>query len=43
VEVYDVELWAIGLTLWQSVERRDRLQTHGVMKVAVFSDSQAVI
>jgi len=43
MEVYDTELWAIGLALRESVRNRDRLQTHGVMKVAVSSDSQAAI
>jgi len=43
IEVYDAELWAIGLALWESVKKRDTLQTHRVMKVAVFSDSQATI
>jgi ribonuclease HI len=43
VEVYDAELWAVGLALRESVKKRDVLQTHGVTKVAVFSDSQAAI
>jgi ribonuclease HI len=43
VEVYDAELWAIGLALRESVRKRDRLRTHGVTKVGVFSDSQAAI
>jgi len=43
MEVYDAELWAIGLALRESVRKRDTLQTHGVTKVAVFSDSQAAI
>jgi ribonuclease HI len=41
--VYDAELWAIGRALRESVKKRDTLQTHGVTKVAVFSDSQAAI
>jgi len=41
--VYDVELWAIGLTLWESVRKRDTLQTHRVMKVAGFNDLQEAI
>jgi ribonuclease HI len=41
--VYDAELWAIGLELRESVKKRDTLQTHGVTKIAVFSDSQAAI
>jgi len=43
MEVYDAELWAIGLALRESVRKRDTMQTHGVMKVAVFSDLQAAI
>jgi hypothetical protein len=43
MKVYDAELWAIGLTQWESVRKRDTLQTHGVTKVAIFSDSQAAI
>jgi ribonuclease HI len=43
MEVYDAELWAIRLALRESVRKRDRLQTHGVTKVAVFSDSQATM
>jgi len=41
IEVYDAELWAIGLALCESVMKKDTLQTHGVTKVAFFSDSQA--
>jgi ribonuclease HI len=41
--IHDAELWAIGLALRESVRKRDTLQTHGVTKVAVFSDSQAAI
>jgi len=43
MEVYDAELWAIGLVLRESVRKRDTLQTHVVKKVAVFSDLQAGI
>jgi ribonuclease HI len=43
MEVFDAELWAIGLALGETVERRERLQEHGVKTVAVFSDSQAAI
>jgi len=43
MEVYDAELWAIGLALRESVKKTDTLQTHGVTKVAVFSESQAAI
>jgi len=43
MEVYDAERCAIGLALWESVRKRDTLQTHGVTKVAVFSDSQVSI
>jgi ribonuclease HI len=43
MEVFDAELWAIGLTLEETVKRRERLQQHGVKTVAVFSDSQAAM
>jgi len=43
MEVFDAELWAIGLALGETVKRRERLQEHGVKTVAVFSDSQAAI
>jgi len=43
MEVYDSELWAIGLALRESVKERDTLQTHGLTKVALCSDSQAAI
>jgi len=43
MEVYDAELWGIGLALRESVKKRDTLQTHGVTKVAVFNNSQAGI
>jgi hypothetical protein len=39
--VYDAELWAIGLTLRVSVKKRETVQSHGVTKVAIFSDSHA--
>ena len=43
MEVYDAELWAIGLAHRESLKKRDILQANGVSKVAVFSDSQAAI
>jgi len=43
MEVYDAELWAIGLALWESVLKWDTLQTDGVTNIAVFSDSKAAI
>jgi len=43
MEVYDAELWAIGHALRGSAKKRDRLQTQGVTKIAIFSDSQAAI
>jgi len=43
MEVYDAELWAIGRALRESLRKRDTLQTHGVTKVAVFSDMQVAI
>jgi len=43
MEVFDAELWAIGLALDVTIEKRKTLQRHGVKTVAVFSDSQAAI
>lgn len=43
MEVFDVELWAIGLMLRETVKRRDRLQKHRVKTLAVLSDQQAPI
>jgi ribonuclease HI len=43
MEVFDAELWAIGLALDVAIEKRETLQKHGVKTVAVFSDSQAAI
>jgi len=43
MEVYDAEMWAIRLTLREAVKKRDTLQTHGVTKVAVYSELQAAI
>jgi ribonuclease HI len=43
MEVFDAELWAIGLALGETVKRREILHEHVVKTVAVFSDSQAAI
>ena len=43
MQVFDAELWAIGLALGETVKRSERLQEHGVKTGAVFSDSQAAI
>lgn len=43
MEVYDAELRRLGLTLRESVRKRDTQQTHSVMQVAIFSESQAAI
>jgi len=43
MEVFDAELWAIGLALEVRIEKRDTLQRHWMKTVAVFSDSQATI
>jgi ribonuclease HI len=43
VEVIDSELWAIGLTLDETIKKRETLQRHGMNTVVVFSDSQATI
>jgi len=42
-EVFDAELWAIGLALRESVKRKDTLRTHRVTKIADFSHWQAAI
>jgi len=38
MEVFDAELWAIGLTLGVTIEKRETLQRHGVKTVAIFSN-----
>jgi len=43
MEAFDAELRAIGLALDVAIEKREKLQEHGVKKVVVFSDSQAAI
>jgi len=43
IQSFDAELWAIGLTLWETVQRREWLQEYGVKMVTVFSNSQAAI
>ena len=43
MEVFDAELWAIGLALGETIEKRETLQRHGVKTVAIFSDSQTAI
>jgi hypothetical protein len=43
IEVFDAELWAIGVALRKSVAQAEALRTHGVTTVAVFSDSEAAI
>jgi len=43
MEVFDTELWAIGLVLEVAIGKREILQKHGVKTVAVFSDSQTAI
>jgi len=43
MEVFDAELWAIGLALDMAIQKRETLQIHGVKTVAVFSDSRATI
>jgi ribonuclease HI len=43
MEVFDAELWIIGLSLEETIEKREILQRHRVKTVAVFSDSQAAI
>jgi len=43
MQIFDAELWAIGLALDVTIEKRETLQIHGVKRMAVFSDSQAAI
>jgi len=43
MDVFNAELWAIGLALDVTIEKRETLQTHGVKTVAIFIDSQTVI
>jgi hypothetical protein len=43
MDVFDTELWAIGLALDVAIEQRETLQMHGVKMVAVCSDPQAAI
>jgi hypothetical protein len=40
MEVFDTELWAIGLALDVAIEKRDTLQMHRVKTLAIVSDSQ---
>ena len=39
MEVFDTELWAIGITLRKAVARAESLQANGVMTLAIFSSS----
>jgi len=43
MQVVDAELWAIGLALMETSEKRALLQRNGVNMVVVFSDSQGAI
>jgi len=43
MEVFDAELWAFGLALGETIEKRETLQKRGVKTVAIYSDSQAAI
>jgi ribonuclease HI len=43
MQVFEAELWAIGLALDVAIKKRETLQKHGVKTVAGFSDSQAAI
>jgi len=43
MELFDAEMWAIGLALDVAIKKREALQQHGVKRVAVFKDSQAAI
>jgi hypothetical protein len=41
--VYDAEVSAIGLALWESVKKINTLRANAVIMVAVFSASQTLI
>jgi ribonuclease HI len=43
MEVFDAELWAIGLGVDVMIEKKETFHKHGLKKVAVLSDSQASI
>jgi ribonuclease HI len=43
MEVFNAELWAMGLALGQAIEKRETLQRHGVTPLAIFSESQTAI
>jgi len=43
MEVFNAELWAIGLALGETIEMRETLQRHGVKTVALFSDAQTAV
>jgi len=43
MEVFDAELWAIGLALDVTIEKRETLQRQGAKMVAIFSDLQTAI
>jgi len=43
MDVFNAELWAIGLAFGETVKSRERLQGNRVETVAVFSDSRAAI
>ena len=43
MEVFDAELWAIGLTLDVTIEKRESLQSHGVKMMVIFSNWQTAI
>jgi hypothetical protein len=43
MEVFDADVWAIGLALYGTIEKRETLTRHGVKNVAIFSDWQTAI
>src|SRR5258707_1107393 len=43
MEVFDTDLWVIGLALDVAIKKTETLHMHGVKIVAVFSDTQAAI
>jgi hypothetical protein len=43
LEVFNIKLWAIGLTLDVTINKRETLQRHEVKTMAFLSDSQTAI
>jgi hypothetical protein len=43
MEVFNMELWAIGLLHEVAIEKRDTWWKHGLRTMAVFRESQATL